>query len=308
MSSSPTAGTIVAGTVGRSPTSTRALDAAGYAVWRDNELYGGQSWWDEILSQLRMADAVVAVISPTSAKSAACRSELGYASAVRRIVIPVQVDDLGPENAPGTLPSVQWIDYRKRSQEALLSLVKAVNRASPDPLPDPLPDAPEAPPPPRPRNKWWQRPKIRLLGAGAAVLVALVAVVLVAVAIWPDSGGDTDVSVPGDRSWTDTGMEVGVGDVVTVRSSGEIVHDTALPNPVGPDGDVESELRQFNVIIDVNHAALIGRVGDEGVPFLVGASSQFTADHSGILYLGINDVGVQNNTGSFTSVITIAPP
>ena len=80
----------------------RALDAAGYAVWRDNELYGGQSWWDEILSQLRMADAVVAVISPTSAKSAACRSELGYASAVRRIVIPVQVDDLGPESAPGT--------------------------------------------------------------------------------------------------------------------------------------------------------------------------------------------------------------
>ena len=223
-------------------------------------------------------------------------------------MIPVQVDDLGPENAPGTLPSVQWIDYRKRSQEALPSLVNAFNRASPDPLPYPLPDAPEAPPPPRPGNKWWQRPKFRLLGAGAAVLVALVAVVLVAVAIWPDSGGDTDVSIPADRAWTDTGMEVGVGDVVTVRSSGEIVHDTALPNPVGPDGDVESELRQCNVIVDVNHAALIGRVGDEGVPFLVGASSQFTADHSGILYLGINDVGVQNNTGSFTSVITITPP
>ena len=103
-------------------------------------------------------------------------------------------------------------------------------------------------------------------------------------------------------------MEVAVGDVVTVRSSGEIVHDTALPNPVGPDGS-ESELRQFNVIVDVNHAVLIGRVGDEGVPFLVGVLSQFTADHSrGSLYLGINDVGVQNNTGSFTSVITIAPP
>ena len=53
---------------------------------------------------------------------------------------------------------------------------------------------------------------------------------------------------------------------------------------------------------------MIGRVGDEGVPFLVGASSQFPADHSGTLYLGINDVGVQNNTGSFTSVITITPP
>ena len=209
----------------------RALDAAGYAVWRDNELYGGQSWWDEILTQLRMADAVVAVISPTSARSTACRSELAYASAVHRIVIPVQVDDLGPESAPGKLPSVQWIDYRKRSQDALLSLVKAVNRASPEPLPDPLPDSARGPSPSSSRLKWWQRPKIRLLGAGAAVLVALVAVVLVAVAIWPDSGGDADVSVPADHAWTDTGMEVGVGDVVTVRSSGEIVHDTALPKP-----------------------------------------------------------------------------
>ena len=199
---------------------TRALDAAGFAVWRDSELVGGQSWWDEILSQLRSADAVVAVISPTSTESVACRSELAYANAVHRIVIPVQVDDLGPESAPGNLPSVQWIDYRKRSQDGLLSLVKAVNRANPEPLPSPLPDTPEAPPPPPTRIKWWQRPKFRLLGAGAAGVVALVAVVLVAVAIWPEGGDDTEVSVPGDRAWTDTGMEVGIGDVVTVQSSG----------------------------------------------------------------------------------------
>jgi hypothetical protein len=125
----------------------RALDAAGIEVWRDVELYGGQSWWDEILRQLRSAEAVVAVISPTSAESPACRSEVAYANAVHRTVIPVQVDDLGPEDATGTLPTVQWIDYRKRSQGALLSLVKAVNRADPDPLPDPLPDPPAAPPP-----------------------------------------------------------------------------------------------------------------------------------------------------------------
>ena len=124
----------------------RALDAAGFDVWRDSELVGGQSWWDEILCQLRSADAVVAVISPTSAESVACRAELAYANAVHRTVIPVQVDDLGPAHAPGNLPSVQWIDYRKRSQEELLSLVKAVNLAHPGPAPDPLPDPPDAPP------------------------------------------------------------------------------------------------------------------------------------------------------------------
>jgi hypothetical protein len=267
-------------------------------------LYGGQSWWDEILRQLRSAEAVVAVISPTSAESPACRSEVAYASAVHRTVIPVQVDDLGPEDATGTLPTVQWIDYRKRSQGALLSLVKAVNRADPDPLPDPLPDPPAAPPP-RPQPNWWQRPRIRLLIASAVLVV----IALGAVAMWPDSDDSIEVSVPADRAWTATGVDLDVGDEFAVTSTGEIVHDTAAPRSVGPDGDDRPELQEYNVLDGVNHAALIGRIGDEDAqPFLVGASEQFTADRSGALYLGINDAGVVNNTGSFTSVVTNETP
>lgn len=282
----------------------RALDAAGIEVWRDVELYGGQSWWDEILRQLRSAEAVVAVISPTSAESPACRSEVAYANAVHRTVIPVQVDDLGPEDATGTLPTVQWIDYRKRSQGALLSLVKAVNRADPDPLPDPLPDPPAAPPP-RPQPSWWQRPKIRLLIAFAALVI----IALGAVAVWPDPDDSTEVTVPADRAWTVTGVDVDVGDEVAVTSTGEIVHHTGAPRSVGPDGDDRIELRVYNVVPDVNHAALIGRIGDEDAPpFLVGASIQFIADRSGPLSLGINDAGVGNNTGSFTSVATSEAP
>lgn len=283
---------------------TRALDAAGFEVWRDNELVGGQSWWDEILRQLRSTDAVVAVISPTSAESPACRSELAYASAVHRTVIPVQVDDLGPAQAPGNLPSVQWIDYRKRSQEELLSLVKAVNLAHPGPAPDPLPDPPDAPPP-HPQTDWWKRPRYQLLVAG----VLLLCLGLIAVALWPDPDDRTEVSVPADRAWTDTGVEVEVGDVVEVTSSGEIVHDTSQPEAVGPDGDTRTDLRIYNVVPDVNHAALIGRIGDDPAPpFLVGASKQWVADRSGHLYLGINDVGVGNNTGSFTSIVTSEAP
>jgi hypothetical protein len=282
----------------------RALDAAGIEVWRDVELYGGQSWWDEILRQLRSAEAVVAVISPTSAESPACRSEVAYANAVHRTVIPVQVDDLGPEDATGTLPTVQWIDYRKRSQEALLSLVKAVNRADPRPPPDPLPDPPAAPPP-RPQPRWWKRPKIQLLIACAVLVV----IALGAVVLWPDPDSTTEVSVPANRAWTATGVDVDVGDELEVTSTGQIVHDTGDPHDVGPDGDDRPELRVYNVLADVNHAALIGRIGDEDAqPFLVGASRQFTADRSGPLYLGINDAGVENNTGSFTSVLTIETP
>ena len=138
---------------------------------------------------------------------------------------------------------------------------------------------------------------------GACVL--LVCVPLIVVALWPDPDGSTEVTVPADHAWTDTGVDVDAGDVVTVTSTGEIVHDTSQPEAVGPDGDSRTELRIYNVVEDVNHAALIGRIGDDAAPvFLVGASTQFIADRSGILYLGINDAGPGNNTGSFTSVVT----
>ncbi len=297
-----------------------ALDAAGFTVWRDSELIGGQIWWNEILRQLRLADAVVAVVSPRWAKSPACRSEFDYATAVDRIVIPVQVDDLGPDDArwmvvpvqvgghggdhaTDTLPLVEWTDYRKRSQEQLLKLVKAVNLAEARPLPDPLPEPPKAPPPP-PRPRWWQRREIQLMIACAVLFVAA----LGSLTLWPDSNDHTEVTVPADRSWTDTGVDIDAGDIVEVTSSGAIVHDTDDPVTVGPDGDPRTALRIYNILADVNHAALIGYIGDDPEPFLVGVSMRVATDRSGRLYLGINDAGVSNNTGSFTSVVTRVEP
>ena len=37
-----------------------------WEVWFDQELSGGQSWWDAILEQIRAADVALAVVSPES--------------------------------------------------------------------------------------------------------------------------------------------------------------------------------------------------------------------------------------------------
>jgi hypothetical protein len=52
-------------------------------------------------------------------------------------------------------------------------------------------------------------------------------------------------------------------------------------------------------------ARITGRT--PGAPFLVGSTFDATADGSGQLQLGINDVGVDDNAGAFRAEIQVAP-
>jgi hypothetical protein len=149
-----------------------------------------------------------------------------------------------------------------------------------------------------------RRRRVRAATAAAAIAVALVVIIVVITRDPPNEG----VAVPADRDWTDTSIDLESGDVVEITSDGTITHDPNDPVEVGPDGDDRPALREFNVLPDTNHAALIGRIGAEGDAFLVGAEVRFTAPNGGRLFLGINDLGVSGNTGNFTSEITLVEP
>jgi hypothetical protein len=75
----------------------------------------------------------------------------------------------------------------------------------------------------------------------------------------------------------------------------------------GPDGDPEG-LSEYSLIGDLNHAGLIGRITDAGDPFAIGSDADFDADEDGRLYLGINDTGVENNSGEFEASVTVTHP
>ena len=55
----------------------------------DSSLRGGQKWWEEILQRIADSDVFVAVVSPQSLNSVACRRELEWASALDKLVLPL---------------------------------------------------------------------------------------------------------------------------------------------------------------------------------------------------------------------------
>jgi hypothetical protein len=98
-----------------------------------------------------------------------------------------------------------------------------------------------------------------------------------------------------------------VNDDVNITASGTVFPNTANRSlAAGPDGvPNQPQIRQFDVVPGVDHSGLIGRVGTNGSPFVVGHADRFTAAIAGPLFLGINDTGVDNNDGAFTARVTV---
>jgi TIR domain len=147
---------------------------------------------------------------------------------------------------------------------------------------------------------WFTRRRIALIAAGltAAILVAILLPIL-------DDDNSTSVTVPGTQTWTDTGIDLRADDQVAVTATGSVYHNE--DTSTGPDGDPEG-LSEYSLIDDLNHAGLIGRITDAGDPFAIGSDADFDADEDGRLYLGINDTGVENNSGEFEASVTVTHP
>jgi TIR domain/WD40-like Beta Propeller Repeat len=122
------------------------LERARIQVWMDEELIGGESWWDTILEQIRSCDLYIFALSPNSLRSRACKAELDYAIALSRPLLPVLIQDVAIQLAHPAIARTQMVDYRKRSMESLMALMAVVaNRPPAPPLPNPLPAAPTTP-------------------------------------------------------------------------------------------------------------------------------------------------------------------
>ena len=122
------------------------LRRLGYEVWFDQELSGGQEWWETILGQIRGCDAVLLAVSPAGLESDACRAEIGYARQVGKAVLPVMVEAVLPALLPRDLAQLQLVDYTGRNQNEAFELLAALKTLpAPGPVPDPLPEPPTLP-------------------------------------------------------------------------------------------------------------------------------------------------------------------
>ena len=85
------------------------LERARHSVWLDEDLRGGDPWWQDILT--RIPECRVFVLSKNSLASKPCRAELSYARALGLHILPVQI---GPVDNLRTVPisDIQIVDYK----------------------------------------------------------------------------------------------------------------------------------------------------------------------------------------------------
>lgn len=123
-----------------------------------------------------------------------------------------------------------------------------------------------------------------------------------------EAGGSHEwiVIVPGATSWMDTGIAVAVGDVLTFAAHGDVVYNRR-GNACGPEGTSWTDTRdKEDPLWTKPHGGLIGKIGEKGDPFFIGATYTMTASRSGMLILGVNDFWYQGNTGEFTVTVTVS--
>jgi hypothetical protein len=105
------------------------------------------------------------------------------------------------------------------------------------------------------------------------------------------------IVVSGRQAWTNTGIRVRRGEVLTFNTTGEVQLSTDTNDISGSAGS-KSGRYAANAPLPRNFAgALIARVGNQVFP--IGNQTTVTMPAAGVLFLGINDDGFEDNQGEF---------
>lgn len=118
------------------------LERLGQNVWVDQQLSGGQDWWDTILERIRACDCFMFALCEEALRSKACRAELDYAHRLDRVILPMVV---GPPVPDQVLPRYLSKLHRVDAGDPLQVARALLHLPDPRPLPSPLPEPPPVP-------------------------------------------------------------------------------------------------------------------------------------------------------------------
>jgi hypothetical protein len=120
---------------------TAGLREAGVRTWTDlDNIVPGQDWSQAIDRGLNEAKALIYVASRNSARSPWMDAEYTAFQSKSGRVIPIIIDDSGPDNVPLPLRRFQWVDFRGPFELALGTLLEGIGElrsASPVPVSKP---------------------------------------------------------------------------------------------------------------------------------------------------------------------------
>jgi hypothetical protein len=114
-----------------------------------------------------------------------------------------------------------------------------------------------------------------------------------------------ELDIDASQVWTDTGIDLRAGDIITVMANGTVEFDSMHIS--GPDGLTRTwtDMTVHYPLANLGRGALIGRFTNNpaAIPFLVGTNRQRTTPLAGRLFLGINELA--GNTGSGRYHVTV---
>src|SRR4030095_15335113 len=117
----------------------------------------------------------------------------------------------------------------------------------------------------------------------------------------PSSG----LQVPATASWTDTGIDVQAGDMLSFAANGEVRWGRGGGDTSPADGN-PAAMRNSYPLRGAPVGTLIGRVGNSA-PFPIGTNTgAIRMPASGRLILGVNDDDRRDNSGAFNVVVRYA--
>lgn len=103
------------------------------------------------------------------------------------------------------------------------------------------------------------------------------------------------------NGWTNTGLVVRRGQRIRITATGNV---TLGAGRVATPAGIRTLPDREKLMRDEPTGALIAVIGDDNDEFiLVGRSREFTAQRDGVLFLGVNEGNLNDNTGGFDAVI-----
>ena len=114
-----------------------------------------------------------------------------------------------------------------------------------------------------------------------------------------------NVIVSARQAWIDTGVDVRLNDLISIEAVGTILFSASRTDVATPAG-VGTNPAAAVPRPDLPIAALLGRIGADGQPFLVGSTlDAHRANRPGRLYLGINDDLLNDNSGQYRATVSV---
>ena len=114
-------------------------------------------------------------------------------------------------------------------------------------------------------------------------------------------------TIQATKPWQPSGVQVASGDIIKIVAMGKWSLSPALNFWSGPEGIPSGTWKE---VPWVNSNALMGKIGDSGKPFEVGAETEIRSTGEGTLYFAINDSfkWLKDNSGSLQVTVYTGHP